>query len=423
VADVATTPPRHQLLGHPIDLAGFLGALGPVPLPAGRNVDWQQALIENLATSGLTGKGGGAFPAAIKVATAHSDGSGGIVVVNGMESDPTSDKDKVLLTRAPHLVLDGAQVLAAVCAAQEIIICIPAERDDIAAAMHRALYERTIRRYDRVSEVLVRPPNGFVGGEESALAHWIEDGNALPIFRFDKSKPLRIGRIPTLVHNAETLAHIALIARHGPEPFLARGTPEEPGTCLVTISGAVTRPGVVEVDRGTLLRDIALRAGPRDTSVAYLVGGYGGTWVGPEHFSVPYAAVPLRAIGASLGVGIIVVLGADGCGLTESARIARFLAEESSGQCGPCVFGLPAIADDLTRLAHGQGDPELMPRLLRRLIQVDGRGACHHPDGAAAMVRSALRVFSTDVDAHLRGAPCPQHRSVTQLRFPRPPAI
>lgn len=423
MADTATTPTRHHLLGYPIDLTGYLDALGPVPLPLGRNVRWQQAFLENLAASGLTGKGGGAFPASIKLVAASSDGTGGIIVVNGMESEPASDKDKVLLTRAPHLVLDGAQVLAAACGAQEIIICIPTGRDDIAAAVNSAMYERNVRRYARVSEVLVRPPSRFVAGEESALADWIETGKALPKFRFDKSTPLHVGRLPTLVHNTETLAHIALIARNGPGPFLARGTPEEPGTCLVTIGGDVSQPGVIEVDRGTLLRDIALRATPHDPSVAYLVGGYGGTWVGPAHFSVPYASVPLRAIGASAGVGIIVVLGTVGCGLMESARIARFLAEESSGQCGPCVFGLPAIAHDLTLLAQGHGDTELMPRLLRRLAQVDGRGACHHPDGVVAMVRSALQVFSPDVDAHLRGVPCIQHRSPTQLRFPRPAAI
>jgi NADH:ubiquinone oxidoreductase subunit F (NADH-binding) len=419
VTDVTPLPVRHRVLGHPIDLDGYLHALGPLPLPIGPNLGWQQGFMQKLAESGLTGRGGGAFPASIKLAAAYSDGIGGIIVVNGMESEPASDKDKVLLTRAPHLVLDGAQVLAAVCSAQEIIICIPTGRDEIAAAVTSAIYQRNVYGQARVSEVLVRPPNGFVAGEESALAHWIEKGKALPIFRTDKSTPLRIARLPALVQNTETLAHIALIARYGPEPFRARGTPEEPGTCLVTIGGAVFRPGVVEVDRGTPLLDIALRASPLDGSAAYLVGGYGGTWIGPAHFSVSYASASLRAIGATTGVGVIVVLGPGACGLAESARLARFLAEESSGQCGPCIYGLPAIADDLTLLAQGLGDSELMPRLLRRLAQVDGRGACHHPDGAVAMARSALRVFATDVEAHLLGAPCHHHGSPTQLRFPR----
>jgi NADH:ubiquinone oxidoreductase subunit F (NADH-binding) len=228
-----------------------------------------------------------------------------------------------------------------------------------------------------------------------------------------------IGKRQALVHNAETLAHLALIARRGPEQFRARGVPEEPGTCLVTIGGAVAHPGVVEVDRGTPLCDIVSRGAPAEPAQALLVGGYGGTWVGPEHFATPYSSMSLRTIGATAGVGVIVVLGHASCGIAESARIARYLAGQSAGQCGPCVFGLPAIADDMRLMASGQADPDLTVRLHRRLGQVDGRGACHHPDGAVGLVRSALDVFAADVAAHLRGEPCVASNAATSLRFPR----
>lgn len=231
--------------------------------------------------------------------------------------------------------------------------------------------------------------------------------------------PLRIGRRPALVHNTETLAHVALIARHGPGPFLARGMAEEPGTCLVTVSGAVAHPGVVEVDRGTPLWDIALRGRPVEPVQALLVGGYGGAWVGPEHFEMPYASISLRTIGAAAGVGVIVALGETSCGLAESARIARYLAGQSAGQCGPCVYGLPAIADDLAQIARSQGDDRILERLHRRLGEVNGRGACRHPDGAVRLVRSALNVFAGDVARHRRGEPCPYWRRLTTLHFPR----
>jgi NADH:ubiquinone oxidoreductase subunit F (NADH-binding) len=387
-------------------------------VPNGRNTPWQQAFIATLEASGLTGRGGGAFPAWAKLAMAATDGAGGILVVNGMESEPASDKDKVLLTSAPHLVLDGAQLLAAVCGAQEILVCVPQGRDGIADAVSRAVYERAAHRYSKESEVLVRPPGRFVAGEESALAQWIDRGKALPMFRPDKSTPLRIGRLPTLVHNTETLAHIALIARYGPEPFRARGTDEQPGTCLVTIGGAVSQPGVIEVEWGTPLRDIAQRATPVDDPSALLIGGYGGMWVAPAHFATPYSQRALGTIGVPVGVGVMVVLGSAACGLVESARIARFLADESSGQCGPCTFGLPAIADDLAHLATGRSDPDLLTRLQRRLDQVEGRGACRHPDGAVGMVRSALKVFASDVIAHHRGEPCAQVNAPSLLRLP-----
>ena len=118
--------------------------------------------------------------------------------------------------------------------------------------------------------------------------------------------------------------------------------------------------------------------------------------------------------------GIVVVLGSEACGLTESARVVHYLAGQSAGQCGPCVYGLPAIADDLARLARGDVDPSLLTRLDRRVGQVDGRGACRHPDGAANLVRSALAVFADDVRAHARGAPCAHWNRATLLRFPTP---
>jgi NADH:ubiquinone oxidoreductase subunit F (NADH-binding) len=416
-------PPRadvHQLLGHPSDLQGHLDTHGPLDVALYRNTSWQESLATSVEASGLTGRGGGAFPTSLKLTLARSSGVGGTVVVNAMEGEPASDKDKLLLTRAPHLVLDGAQYLALLCGADRIVVCIPIGRDAVAAAVRHAMAERTRHRHARVKEQIVRPPDRFIAGEESALASWCDSGRSLPVFRPDKGTPLRIGGLPALVHNTETLAHLALIARHGPEPFLRRGITEEAGTCLVTISGDVAQPGVVEVDRGTPLSDIATLSQPIEPVQALLVGGYGGAWVGREHFGTPYASISLRTIGAAAGVGVIVVLGETSCGVAETARIARYLADQSAGQCGPCAYGLPAIADDLARLARGHGDGNSVARLHRRLREVEGRGACRHPDGAVSQARSALAVFATDVAAHSRGEPCPYWRKLTTLRFPRP---
>jgi NADH:ubiquinone oxidoreductase subunit F (NADH-binding) len=424
--DVTQAPPRaavHHLLGQPRHLPDHLEAHGPLAVAMGDHGSWQEALTAGLQCSGLVGRGGGGFPAATKLGLAAAHGQGGTLVVNGMESEPASDKDKVLLTRVPHLVLDGAQFLAAMCGARRIVVCVPAGRDGVAAEVQDAIDERGAARYARVREEIVRPPDRFVAGEESALAHWIDARSALPIFRPDKGVPLRIGKRPALVHNAETLAHVALIARNGPEPFLARGVAEEPGTCLVTIGGAVARPGVVEIDRGTALRDIVMRGAPVEPPQALIVGGFGGSWVGRDDFGTPYASRPLRAIGAGAGVGVVIAFGAATCGVAEAARIARYLAGQSAGQCGPCVFGLPAIADDLARLARGQSEPDLLARLQRRLGEVSGRGACRHPDGAVSIVRSALSVFEHDVAAHDRGEPCAGWGAPSSLRFPRPIAL
>jgi NADH:ubiquinone oxidoreductase subunit F (NADH-binding) len=237
------------------------------------------------------------------------------LVVNGMEGEPASDKDKLLLTQAPHLVLDGAQFLAALCRSVEIVVCIPDGRDGVAGAVNQAIADRRRAHHGRVPERVVRPPDRFVAGEESALISWIDGKGALPVFRPDKGIPLRIGKRPAVVHNAESLAHVALIARYGPTRFCSRGLVDDPGTCLVTISGAVAQPGVVEADRGTPLWDIAKRSKPTESVQALLVGGYGGAWVGPEQFFTPYASQSLRAVGATAGVGVIVVLGESACGV------------------------------------------------------------------------------------------------------------
>ena len=408
----------HHLLGHPSDLQGHLDVHGPLNVARGRGTSWRHDLVNSLEASGLTGRGGGAFPTSIKLALAQSAGVGGTVVINAMEGEPASQKDQLLLIRTPHLVLDGAQYLAALCGSDRVVVCIPTDRVAVATAVRHAIAERVRSHHARVREEITQPPHRFIAGEESALVNWINSAQSLPVFRPDKGTPLRIGKRAALVHNTETLAHVALIARHGPGPFRARGLAEDPGTCLVTVSGAVAHPGVVEVDRGTSLWEIALRSKPVEPTQALLVGGYGGAWVGPEHFGTPYASIPLRTIGTTAGVGIVVVLGETSCGLAESARIARYLAGQSAGQCGPCVYGLPAIADDLALLTRGQGSEELTRRLDRRLKEVKGRGACRHPDGAVSLVRSALAVFARDVAAHRRGEPCPYSRRLTSIRFP-----
>jgi NADH:ubiquinone oxidoreductase subunit F (NADH-binding) len=202
------------------------------------------------------------------------------------------------------------------------------------------------------------------------------------------------------------LANVALIARNGAEWFREVGEPEAPGTCLVTISGAVERPGVLEVPIGTPIEEILEMARPMSALQSVLVGGYGGIWLAKESFATPYAPKSLRAIGAEMGVGVLVALASDACGIRETERIAQFMAAESAGQCGPCLFGLPAIAKDLHAIASGEGDRTTLERLLSRCEAVVGRGACRHPDGVVRLVRSALEVFSADVASHIRAVPC-----------------
>jgi len=398
-------------------LAAHLAHHGPLALPHGDEQVWSHAIWREVAASGLTGRGGGGFPAAAKWEATTRSGRRPIIVVNAMEGEPASAKDRVLLKCSPHLVLDGAEVAAAMSGAREIVVCVADDRDDTAGSVERAVAERGGSGGVRAISV-VRPPARYVTGEESALVSWLDHREARPVLRIDKSVPLRLGRSPVLVHNAETLAQAALVARHGSAWFRSLGWPEAPGSTLVTVSGAVRAPGVVEVELGTPIGELVARAGPTEGVAGYLIGGYGGAWLHPDRGSVPLAPRPLGEAGATLGVGIVVVLGTSSCGIAETARIARYMAGQSAGQCGPCVYGLPSVAQDFELLAIGGADDAVLARIEQRCEAIDGRGACRHPDGVVRLIRSALSVFADDVRNHAAGRPCPGHASPTVMRFP-----
>jgi len=154
---------------------------------------------------------------------------------------------------------------------------------------------------------------------------------------------------------------------------------------------------------------------------AVLVGGFAGTWLRTEHLHTPLSRRDLAPLGASPGAGVLVALPHSACGLTETARIVAYLAAHSARQCGPCHFGLPAVAQDFTALAAGRADPDLLSRLRRRTGLLPDRGACRHPDGVAHLAASALRAFADDVEDHLTHGACPAaHRPP---RIPVPPAV
>jgi NADH:ubiquinone oxidoreductase subunit F (NADH-binding) len=386
-----------------VDWSRHLALHGPLPPIDRWSMEQRRGMLAEIERSGLTGRGGACFPSSRKHLAVQRTGRPPLLIVNAMEGEPASAKDRVLLEQSPHLVLDGAEVLATALGARRIALCLPSARDQLVVHVRAAVASRPVGPA-RI-EVLALPGR-YIAGEESALAAAAAGKAGLPTFRPDKSAPLSVGRSPALVHNTETLAHLALIARHGADWFRSAGTGEAPGTTLVTVSGAVERAGVDEVELGTPLRDVLALAAPTQSIGAVLVGGFGGTFVGAERLDVPYSPAGLGMVGAAPGAGVLVVFDAKSCGLREAERIIRFLAHESAGQCGPCLFGLPAIADDLALLAAGVGGPTVLDRLQSRCAVVEGRGGCRHPDGAVRLVRSALAVFSNDLTLHLRGATC-----------------
>ncbi len=213
---------------------------------------------------------------------------------------------------------------------------------------------------------------------------------------------------PTLVHNVETLAQLALAARMGPQWFRLAGTADEPGTFLASVSGAVVHPGVYELEYGVPLEQLLASAGGPSTDVqAVLIGGYHGAWVPwPAAARAPVSRAGLAPFGASPGAGVVAALPMASCGLVQTSLILDYLADESAGQCGPCVNGLPRLAAAFGRMVGQPGwpaDPDAIAEVQRMAGLVAGRGACHHPDGTVRLARSALMTFSNDIEAHREG--------------------
>jgi len=362
--------------------------------------------------AGLTGRGGAAFPTARKLAAVAAGRTTPVVVANGCEGDPGSDKDHALLTVAPHLVLDGIVLAAHAVGADHTVLCMH-RADPLVQTVRNAIAQRPP---DALLPDIVEVPPRYVASADTALVNFLNTGTAKPTAKDPRPSQRGVNRRPTLVDNVETLAHLALIARYGDTWFRAVGTPQAPGTTLITVGGAVRAPGVYEIELGTpLSHPLRLAGGTSPRAQAVLVGGLAGTWMAlPDMHALPLTDHACKAVGAPMGIAALHVLPLDSCGIATTAAIVRYLAGESAGQCGPCMFGLPAIAEDLTTIANGPAQPHHAERLRRRLGIIPGRGACTHPDAAANLAASALRVFADDLRRHLDGHPCPAaHHRIT----------
>jgi NADH:ubiquinone oxidoreductase subunit F (NADH-binding) len=367
-----------------------------------------EALLAQIKRSGLRGRGGGSFPIATKMQAVRRSRGTPILLVNGCEGEPASAKDRLLMVCLPHLVIDGALAVARAIGADELRFAVDELNVRAGETVQWALAQRPeLRGSDSVPEV-IWTPSGIVTGQESALVRWCNEGIAKPVAVPPRVTERGISRRPTLVANVETLAHVAFIARHGGDWFRRLGTVEDPGSALLTVTGAVRRPGVYEIALGSSLRALLGSAGGQSEPVrAWLVGGYAGAWIEAADASTArLARRELSALGARLGAGILVALPASACPVAETTRVAGWLADQTAGQCGPCVNGLASIADELADICDGSAGPDALGRLQRWCELTTGRGACAHPDGTAAFVASALRVFAVDFADHMRHGPC-----------------
>ena len=370
-------------------------------------------LVAELDAVALAGRGGAHFAVARKWRSMAAR-EGGVVVANGAEGEPASAKDAALLQHRPHLVLDGLACAAAAVGADRTVLWLHEGASATRDAVTRAMTERRSAGIRGPVVELATGPDSYLTGESSAVVRALSGGPALPAFRRVPATVSGIGGRPTLVHNVETLARVALVARGGRTGYH--------DTTLVTVVAEGHRT-VLEVDPSTTVeqavaaavatasdgdpRTTVGRTGSATAPQAVLLGGYGGTWLPwSQAARLPLQHQALKEAGAGLGAGIVVPLPADACGLVETAGVLDYLAGSSARQCGPCLFGVRAIADQLLELAQGDGGRGNLRRLRRFAAEVEGRGGCHHPDGAVRLLLTAMTTFEADLSAHARHGRC-----------------
>jgi NADH:ubiquinone oxidoreductase subunit F (NADH-binding) len=355
-------------------------------------------LAATLEANGLRGRGGAAFPFARKLRAATRHRGRRVVVVNLSEGEPASHKDAALARVAPHLVLDGAVVVAHALHAREVHLVLPGDRPGVVAAVHEALRERADAgglRDDRVRWRLHEAGDHFVAGQSAAVLELMAGNPNLPVSTWRPTAERGHRGRPTLLSNAETFAHVAATVLGAP------GTgAEDCGTTLLTLDGDAGAARVREVRLGLSWRHVL---SPAELASPVLLGGYHGTWAAPRALERQRVSrADLDDAGLTLGAGVVLPL-RSGCPVTRTARLVTYLAGQSAGRCGPCVHGLPALAEAVTSLAAPTSSRSSRAEASRLAALVDRRGACAHPDGTARLVRSLLAAYGDEVAAHAEG--------------------
>jgi NADH:ubiquinone oxidoreductase subunit F (NADH-binding) len=348
-----------------------------------------------------------------------------IVVVNATEGEPASLKDRALLETLPHLVLDGASFAARAVGADEAILCVCESASVAIARVQEAITERRELPGHWPLITLSVAPAGYVTGQESALVSYLNGGPPKPTFSPPMPFERGVRRRPTLVNNVETVAHVALIARYGPHWFRELGLTEQPGSTLLSLTGPVVYPGVYEVEHGASLSSLLDAAGGTTGRVrAALFGGYAGTWVeGAALSDLALSNVHLAPYGATLGAGVVLLLSEHACPVAETARVTRWLARQSAGQCGPCVHGLDALAETFEQVCTGAASKHAGVRLEQLAGLLRRRGACAHPDGTARFAMSALDVFAEEFADHVRHGACAACPQPSRMPLPNHPRL
>lgn len=361
------------------------------------------ALLEQVRAAGLVGRGGAAFPMAVKmtaVRDAKHRGRDTVVVANGEEGEPASVKDRWLLRMRPHLVLDGLRLAARIVGAAHAHVYISDQGSarSVEAALAEAGGPAGLDGLT-VSVRTVEP--GYVAGEESAAVRAINGGPAKPTDKPPRVFEEGVGGLPTLVSNVETLANLPYIHRSGAAEYRSVGTDSSPGTFLATVTGGGRPTALYELPFGTPVADLLVTHGiPVDSVRGALMGGYFAGLLASDVLAATLDHERLRGMGSGLGCGAVSVL-TDECPVAVAASVLDYFDRENAGQCGSCFNGTAAMAAAAGALRDGSATADDVARLERWSVVLRGRGACATLDAATNIAASLLSKFPDQVARHL----------------------
>jgi NADH:ubiquinone oxidoreductase subunit F (NADH-binding) len=365
-------------------------------------------LLTEVESSGLLGRGGAAFPLAVKLRAVRDNGrliagaAGTTVVANGEEGEPASIKDRWLLRNRPHMVLDGLRLAAAIVEAKRAYVYV--SDADSARSIEAALSELDPDTLGGVTVDVRMVEPGYVAGEETAAVRALNGGPAKPTDKPPRPFEEGVGGLPTLVSNVETLANLPYLQRHGAAAFRSVGTSLSPGTFLVTITGASRPPALYEIPHGLPFTELLALHGvaPSDVRGA-LMGGYFAGLLNQRVLQTALDHETFRGLGSGLGCGAISLI-TDDCPVAVAASVLAYFDRENAGQCGSCFNGTAAMAAAAGALRDSAATAEDVDRLRRWSVVLRGRGACATLDAATNVAATLLDQFPDEVTQHLDGS-------------------
>ncbi len=376
-----------------------------------------EGTLAEIDAAGLRGRGGSGFPTAEKWRVARAaDAERKIVVANLMGADPSALGDRALAEGNPHLIVEGVLVAAYAVGAGEAIIAIRREWAEAIERLRNAVSEATAAHLagylvlgtDVSIQLSVWEGSGaYVAGEETALLSALAGDRGMPAIRPPFPATDGLWGVPTVVQNAETLAHAAWIMSHSAEAFASVGSESSRGTKLVTLMGRIAQPGLLEVPLGTPLLDVlAMAGGGTGATKAAFVGGPGGGAIEAGSLTIPYDYESLEAVGAIIGSGSVLVVDSATC-MVDSARFfADFSAREACGKAVPCRIGTKRLVEALDRILAATPRPNDFTLLRELSRKVSDTALCKLERIASQPILTTLDSFGDEYQAHAERGIC-----------------